>query len=33
MKDETSSPYFKKINQCSKIIESIENDKLGTKEA
>ena len=33
MNDETSSPYMKKINECCKIIESIENDKLGTNEA
>jgi hypothetical protein len=33
MNDETTSPYIKKINECCKIIEQIENDKLGTSEA
>ena len=33
MNDETTSPYINKINECCKIIETIENDKLGTAEA
>ena len=33
MNDETTSPFLKKINECSEIIQNLENDKLGTAEA